>query len=233
MNITKENVITRDTKADQVYHRIKESILRGEMAPGEKLVIHQLAKFFNTSIIPVREAISRLESDDLIKVVPHTCICVKGINPERLKEIYPIRGILEGHATRLAAGRLKPSEISQLREMIKKMDDAIASGNSALMGQLNTEFHMEIYRASSNQTLIHMIDDLWQKTILARLIFKFTPERAAVSNREHRAIVLALEKKEAKKAERLIIRQNEETLGTLIRHLAGIGEAETMQNDKK
>jgi DNA-binding GntR family transcriptional regulator len=221
MNI--ETAVNSETKTEQVYRRIKHSILRGESAPGQKLVAHLLAQHFNTSIIPVREALSRLEAENLVTIVPHTGIYVKGIDLERLKELYPIRGILEGYATRLAAAHLSEQHFQSLHALIDRMDAAIADNDAAAMGELNLQFHTVIYNACGNETLIHLIDDLWQKTILARLIFKLTPQRAKASNQEHRKIVEYLENGKPQRAERLIVQQSEKTVALLIRQLAITG----------
>lgn len=215
-----DTAIVSETKADQVYRRLKSAILQGEAVPGEKLVVSQLAQMFHTSTIPVREAISRLEAEDLITVIAHTGIYVKDIDAERLKEIYPVRGILEGYAVRLAATRVTQADLDRLEAMLGEMDDAARTRDFALMGQINYEFHMTIYRISGNESLVRLIDDLWQKTIMARIVFKLTPRRATVSNREHRRILQALADGRAKDAERWIIRQSEKTLDLLIRRLA-------------
>lgn len=213
------DTISSETKSEQVYRRVKASILRGEIPPGEKLVIHQLAGHFNTSIIPVREALSRLEAENLVTVVPHTGVYVKGIDLECLRELYPLRGVLEGYAVRLAADNITPADFLRLKELISQMDDAVAERNFSLMGRLNVEFHRLIYTASGNKTLISLIDDFWEKTFFARLVFKFQPYRAKDSNREHKLIVEALETGNPKRAEKLIIRQSDKTLKLLDRHM--------------
>jgi DNA-binding GntR family transcriptional regulator len=225
-----DDAIRSETKADQIHRRVKHSLLTGEIAPGEKLVISQMAERFKTSIIPVREALGRLEAEGLITVIPHTGAHAREIDLNVLREIYPLRGVLEGYAVRLASERLTPEDFQGLREMIRRMDDAIAAKDFTLMGEINTEFHMTLYRASGNRTLIRLIEDFLQKTFLARLVFRFRPYRARESNREHRRIVDALESGKAEKAERLIIRQSEKTLELLNRHLAapeGNGDGET------
>ena len=224
-----DDTIKSETKADQIHDRIKQSILKGEIAPGEKLVISQLAERLKTSIIPVREALGRLEAEELITVVPHTGACVKQIDLNTLREMYPLRGVLEGYAVRLASERLTTTDFHGLTRIIQQMDDAIADRDFVLMGELNTEFHMMIYRASGNQTLIRLIEDFLQKTFLARLVFRFKPFRARQSNREHRRIVDALEKGKTAAAERLIIRQSEKTLELLNRHLESPDEGDEIE----
>jgi DNA-binding GntR family transcriptional regulator len=142
---------------------------------------------------------------------------VKGIDMAKLQELYPIRCILEGLAARLAAPNLTAEHFQHLRELIDKMDQAIEQGDPASMGELNWQFHMDIYSRCGNQTLVCMIDDLWQKTILARQIFKLTPQRAKAANQEHRDILAAFEGGKVQRAEKLIIRQGEKTLALLKR----------------
>jgi DNA-binding GntR family transcriptional regulator len=212
-----ETIINAGTKADQIYRRIRRANLQGEAIPGEKLVVHKLAQRFNTSIIPVREAISRLEAQDLVTVVPHTGIYVKSIDLDKLQEIYPIRYTLEGLAARMAAPNLTEAHFQQLHQLVGQMDQAIQQDDPASMGELNWRFHMAIYLRCGNQTLVHMIDDLWQKSIQARLIFKLTPQRAKAANQEHQEILAAFEQGRVHRAERLIIRQGEKTLALLKR----------------
>lgn len=211
--------IISETKAEQIYHRIKASILKGEILPGEKLVIHQLAEHFKTSPIPVREALGRLEAVNLVTVIPHTGVYVKEIDLESLRELYPLRGVLEGYAVRLAVEKIGPNDLAKLKELIQEMDNAGSDKDYALMGRLNIEFHRTIYTASGNLTLTNMINGLWEKTSFARLVFKFKPFRAKDSNKEHKMIVEALENKNSKRAEKLIIRQSEKTLQLLNLHL--------------
>lgn len=217
LNFTK--TIPNETKTGQIYRSIKASILKGEIPAGQKLVIQQLADQFKVSAIPVREALSRLEAENLISIVTHTGIYVKGIDLECLRELYPLRGVLEGYAVRLAADLITPDDLTALEHLIGKMEQAVIEKKHTLMGQLNVEFHRKIYSLSENNTLIFLIDNLWEKTFFARLVFKFKPYRAKDSNKEHRMIVDALKAGNAKQAEKLIIRQSDKTLTLLNRHM--------------
>jgi DNA-binding GntR family transcriptional regulator len=211
--------IPNETKTGQIYRHIKSSILKGEIPVGEKLVIQHLADQFNVSAIPVREALSRLEAENLVSIVTYTGIYVKGIDLECLRELYPLRGVLEGYAVRLAADLITLDDFVELEQLIERMEQAIIDKNHTSMGQLNVDFHRKIYTLSGNKTLISLIDNLWEKTFFARLVFKFKPYRAKDSNKEHRMIVDALKAGNAKRAEKLIIRQSDKTLTLLTRHM--------------
>ena len=214
-----------DTKSTAVYRLLKRDILNGRLKPGEKLVASRIAEAYGVSIIPVREALNRLRAEGLVTIVPHTGAYVTEIDLEDLKDLYPIRGVLEGLAARLACSRLGERDFGLLDRLIRKMDRVIEEGRFPEMGALNYEFHMAIYRASGNKHLVKLIEDLWQKTGRVRGIFALVPERAKESNREHREILQALEAGDARRAEELVIQQDERTLEALMRYLKGEGDA--------
>ncbi|RLA82489.1 MAG: GntR family transcriptional regulator, partial [Deltaproteobacteria bacterium] len=91
-----------DTKSAAIYRFLKQDILNGRLRPGEKLVASKVAEAYGVSIIPVREALNRLRAEGLVTIIPHTGAYVTEIDLEDLKDLYPIRGVLEGFATRLA-----------------------------------------------------------------------------------------------------------------------------------
>ena len=208
-----------DTKSTAVYRSLKRDILHGRLKPGEKLVASRLAEAFGVSIIPVREALTRLRAEGLVTIVPHTGAYVREIELKDLRDLYPIRGALEGLATRLACGRLHPQDFTTLEQLIEEMDSVIAEGQFHRMGAINYEFHMHIYRASGNSHLVKLIEDLWQKTGRVRAVFALVPERARPANEEHRLILEALKAGQARRAEKLVIEQDEKTLQALMRYL--------------
>lgn len=214
-----------DTKATAVYRLLKRDILDGRFRPGEKLLASRIAEAYGVSIIPVREALSRLRAEGLVTIVPHTGAYVTEIDLEDLKDLYPIRGVLEGLAARLACPRLKEGEFRLLEELIEEMDRVIEEGRFPEMGRINYEFHMVIYRASGNRHLVKLIEDLWQRTGRVRGVFALVPPRAREANREHRQILKALKEGDARRAEELVIQQDEQTLKALMAYLEGKGDA--------
>jgi len=213
-----------DTKSAAIYRFLKQDILNGRLRPGEKLVASKVAEAYGVSIIPVREALNRLRAEGLVTVIPHTGAYVTEIDLEDLKDLYPIRGVLEGFATRLACPRLGEEEFRRLEDLIGEMDRVIEQGRFPEMGHLNYEFHMTIYRASGNKHLVRLIDELWQRTARVRGVFALVPERAAQANREHREIFRALKARDAERAEGLIIEQDAKSLRVLMDYLRGEGK---------
>ncbi|RLA84590.1 MAG: GntR family transcriptional regulator [Deltaproteobacteria bacterium] len=211
------------TKSAAIYEVLKADILNGRLRPGEKLVASRLAEAYGVSVIPVREALSRLKAEGLVTIVPHTGAYVTEIDLEDLKDLYPIRGVLEGFAARLACGRIGEEDFGRLEGLIEEMDRVIKEGRFPEMGGLNYEFHMTIYKASGNRHLVSLIDELWQKTARVRSVFALVPERAKEANEEHKEILSRLKDGDAKRVEELIIQQDEKALQVLMGYLEGNG----------
>src|SRR5690625_4909447 len=91
------------TKKDFVYKNLKNEILEGGLEAGEKIIISRIAKRFEVSEIPVREALNMLRIEGLIEFSPHIGAIVSSISTKDIQEIFEIRIELEGLATRLAA----------------------------------------------------------------------------------------------------------------------------------
>ncbi|MBW2632000.1 MAG: GntR family transcriptional regulator [Deltaproteobacteria bacterium] len=224
--------IIGETKADHIYRIVKQDIIEGNLMPGEKLVVSRIAESHSISAIPVREAFNRLEAEGLITIRPHQGAYIKKIETELLKELYPIRALLEGYAVRLSTPLLKAKDLRCLRDLTKKMDEAIEVKKYSQMGRLNHEFHGILYRRCGNESLVKLIEELWQKTIVARIVFNLVPHRAPTSNLEHKKLVEAIIEKKARKAERLIVKQNEKTLELLVKHLENTNRIKKQENRK-
>jgi DNA-binding GntR family transcriptional regulator len=214
-----EMPIESNTKAEIAYQRIRASILSGELAPNTKIVITHVANKFGVSNIPVREALKRLEAEGLVTITPHTDAHVAPFDAQLLRELYPIRILLEGYAVRLSAERRTPADTERFRGHIATMERAILDGDMAQMGRLNYDFHVDVYQVGGNQSLVRYIKDLWQNTGMAHMVFPLVPSRAATSNHEHKAIVDAIEKGDGALAETLLIKQNQRTMKILLKYL--------------
>jgi DNA-binding GntR family transcriptional regulator len=209
-----------ETKTSFTYKQLKEEIFNGHLKPGEKLVASKIAEDFGISIIPVREAFGQLKAEGYVTIVPHTGVYVAEINFDQLRKIYALRAVLEGYAVRLAASKLKSKDLDHLSKIITKIDRTIESEKFTEIDMLNYHFHMSIYEASGNEYLVKLIDDLLEKTTRVRKMYGLMPERAVMSNHEHRRILEALEKKNVERAEQLVRLHLDKTLKALSRSLS-------------
>ncbi|MFZ4439598.1 MAG: GntR family transcriptional regulator [Syntrophales bacterium] len=212
--------IVSKTKNVAVYNKLRQSIIKGKLKPGQKVVMAELAKAFGLSETPVREAIRRLESEGYIDFTPHMGAIVTKIDEGELVEIYLIRIALEELATRLAGPHVGEKDIDFLNKKNREMEAAIQQGRYENLAAMNKAFHLRIYKAAPFPRLYKMICDLWDTFERWPSVFSYVPERAAASVEEHKKIIQALLAKDMDQADRLIKEQKERTLGALQKYMA-------------
>lgn len=194
------------TKKEMIYQIIKEEILNGEYEANQKLVISHLAQRFESSEIPVREAISQLESDGLIDFKPHTGAVVRTLSSKDIQEIFELRVELEGLATRLATEELNEDQYTELRKILDDSSEAFEKRDYVLFERLNVEFHNKIYSSCNNNLLIKTIKDLWSNTKRYPSLFLENDDHIIKSIKEHNDIYNALLKKDSMLAENCMIK---------------------------
>src|SRR5687768_1583877 len=101
------------TKQQYAYRTLRDGILKGDLAPGTRLVIDDLARRFEISIIPVREALRLLQSEGLVVSVAHVGATVAPISRESVTEVFTVLEGLEVVATRSAAERATPQDLDR------------------------------------------------------------------------------------------------------------------------
>src|SRR5258708_26520480 len=110
--------------AEPAYAVLREAIVTNTLKPGTRLRADDLAKRLGVSKTPVREALRKLQAEDLITVQPGNALTVKSISEEQLLEIYYTREALEGMAARLAAENCGQIELAKLRAILAQLPGA-------------------------------------------------------------------------------------------------------------
>ena len=150
-----------DTLNERVHTRIKDQLMNGRFAPGQKLTIRALADELGTSVMPVRAALTRLAAVRALVPGAQRSFMVPPITKQRISELETVRANLEGLATELATANMLDREIQRLEILNIRMREATARRDQPGYFSHNHDFHWTIYKASCNETLISMIDDLW------------------------------------------------------------------------
>ena len=148
---------------DQAFETIRTAIISGELPAGHRLRIRELADELGTSVMPVREAIRRLEEIGLAEALPYRGAVVKGFTYKELLDLYSVRRSLEIQATGLGATRLSRSDIEQMEASYDAMAAAVAAQDAVDYLARDEEFLETIYVASDNSVLVEMIRTLWQR----------------------------------------------------------------------
>ncbi len=211
------------TKREMVYRILRENIISGHLKPGSRLVLRAIAEELGVSELPVREALRRLEAERLVKVTPHSGAEVVGLCPHDIREIFAIRSVLEGYATRLAAPNISSEVLLELRELTEKMKDYALQGDAQSVGILNREFHRKIYELSPFPRLQKLIFDLWDESERSRAVFTFDQRRPLESVKEHEAILDAIEAGDGQQVEQ-IVREHKRRTGDILVEYAERGE---------
>lgn len=175
------------TKADLVAETLRELIADGIITPGSRLRQRELASLFQLSPTPVREGLQKLESEGLVQFDPHRGATVTALPPESLEENLEILVVLETLAGELAATRMTPESIMELRTIFEEY--AVCEEGDHRIRELNRKFHFCIYEGSGSQMLVTLLRLLWRGFPMGPQFRRPHEE----SRREHALIVAAIE----------------------------------------
>ena len=184
--------IMQDTRTQNkdAYALILEAIDSHIYTPGDRLVESELADRFGVSRTPIREALQRLETQNLLTRDGRSLI-VASLDHNQLAELYVVRGELEGLAARLAACHATPEEVGVLRDMLA--DDQKLGNDPAALSRANRRFHKQIHLASHNRFLVRQLDLVHRSMALLATTSLAAEGRIAGTLEEHGRIVEAIE----------------------------------------
>jgi DNA-binding GntR family transcriptional regulator len=149
--------------ADQVYAVIREAILNGEMPAGTRLRIRDLAAQVGTSVMPVREAIRRLEEAGLAERSPHKGAIVRGLTLAELVHVYDVRRLLEVEAARLGAKGITAEQTARMQAEYELMCIALAERRVIAYLDHDHALLTILYEAAGNPVLVQVIRGLWNQ----------------------------------------------------------------------
>lgn len=177
------------TPQKDAYALILEAIDSHVYTPGDRLVENELADRFGVSRTPIREALQRLETQNLLTRDGRSLI-VASLDHNELAELYVVRGELEGLAARLASRHATPEEVGVLRDMLA--EDHKLVDDPAALSRANRRFHKQIHLASHNRFLVRQLDLVHRSMALFATSSLAAEGRAEGTLEEHRRIVAAI-----------------------------------------
>jgi DNA-binding GntR family transcriptional regulator len=178
-------------KRDRIVEDLRRQILSGELPRGTRLPQDDLARQFDASITPVREALRLLEAEGLLVSEPHRGVRVAGIDLDKVKATYVVRRLVESYAMQRVTTRLSPRDLARARSMIDKMQNESDVGDVDAFRADNREFHFFFYERCGMPGLSEQIEGMWQAFPWDLMLN--TPERTHQSHLEHVAIIEAIE----------------------------------------
>jgi DNA-binding GntR family transcriptional regulator len=175
-------------------------------APGSRLPEGEVAASLALSRTPVRSALVRLDVEGLVELIPNRGAFVAKWSPDDVEEIFGLRVALEPLAAGLAARRIRPAEIAQLRTLAERMEGELeASGPERsyvdASTELNAQFHRVLIDAARNHHLRSTLSSVIEFPLMHRTIGEFEPERLWRAWAEHRELIVAMDARDERLAE--------------------------------
>lgn len=199
-----------------VLDAIREAIINGSLKPRERLMEIQLAEELGVSRTPIREALRKLELEGFIVMLPRKGAYVADVSFKDIADVFEIRAALESLAAGLAAERITDEELEEMERHLVEKADAIARHDMTQLVEVDTKFHELVYRASRNDRLSLIINNLREQIQRYRSTSLAYPGRMKQSLEEHRAIVEAIQSRDSQLARQLALEHIENAESSMI-----------------
>lgn len=198
------NLEERKSLGQHVFDNLKKAIIKGDIAPGSRLIEIRLAQTLGISRTPVREAIHKLEREGYIRKLPRGGFHVLGLDRDDVQETWGIRTVLESYAARLATIKHQKKDLIKLEEKIGLYQRHLDKKNLEKLPQVNTEFHDLLYALSGSPRLIKMINDLRDQIHRFRQMILKNEKMAHMSNEDHKRMLKYIGRRDAEGVEKLV-----------------------------
>ena len=209
------------TKQEYVYQSLRGAIMRGEIGPGQRLVIDEIGRRLHVSAIPIREALQLLQSEGLVHSAPHVGATVAPISEDEVHEVFAIMEGLETVGVREAVRRLDEAGAVRLAGIVAEMDAALASADYERWAEGNGRLHRAIGEIAGMPLLVEMTERVlsrWER--LRRHYFQgVLVPRVEQAQREHHALLAALVRRDGSLAEQLVRGHNQAAQAAYADHL--------------
>ncbi len=200
----------RATLRDRAYRGLRDLLIAGQLAPGDRLSVRDLAASLSVSPMPVREAVHRLVAERALEVRPQSAVRVPLMTRMRFEELRTLRVALEGMAAERAAEHATPAEVARIRSHHERFLGAAqrVRPNPAVLIRANQQLHFAVYACARMPTLLQVIESLWlQIGPVLNLDLRSGPKRlrALAAHGHHAKLVAALARHDGAAARRALV----------------------------
>lgn len=197
--------LDRQTLGGRSYAQLSDLLISGRMAPGEKISLRQTAEVLGVSMMPVREAVSRLVADGALEVTPNRAVRVRLMTAAQFRDLTQARILIEGHAAAVAARSRNDDDLKTIAraEAAMRSESRATKPNLPRAVEHNKSFHFAVYEAAHSPTLLDIIRALWLKAgPVINLDLRANPERLAKGDavRFHAKVLAAIKSGDEEKA---------------------------------
>jgi DNA-binding GntR family transcriptional regulator len=174
--------LERQTLGERAYAKLADLLISGRLAPGEKLSLRTVADVLGVSIMPVREAVSRLVADKALEVTPNRAVRVPLMSAGQFRDLTKVRIAVEGHAAAQAAEHRDKNDLGWIAraEQAMRTESELPLPDLPRAVELNKSFHFAVYEAAHSPILVEIIRALWLKAgPVINLDLRANPDRLA------------------------------------------------------
>lgn len=195
-----------ESSSDEAYDAIRRAILDGTLRPGERIIEQRLARQLDVSRTPVREALLKLERDNLVARSGRG-MAVRSFSAEEVYDIYDLRAHIESYAARRAATRVTAGELDDMRRVNEELvAEAAREQTDELdrlrnLARLNQHFHLLVVRAACSAPLDRIVHGVGQTPLVYKAYLWYGEEEKRRSTAQHAELLGLLEARDADAAE--------------------------------
>lgn len=153
--------ISTKTFRQRVYDQLKEKIISAEILPGQVMTLQGLAEQLGVSLMPIREALRHLESEQAIVIESNKRIYVNTLTAPEMEEILRIRLVLESMAAEAACALRPDGSISKIKALLDSLEENFADPEKHMIA--NSRFHLGIYAHAESPILLRIIEGIWTR----------------------------------------------------------------------
>lgn len=186
--------VQRSLARDDAYRLIREWIIAGQLAPGERIQDAALAEALGVSRMPIREALLWLQNEGLVESSANRWIRVTEVRADQGEELYPIVWALEAMALRRPAVASIPVDLAAMEDANARLAGAIDAGDGPRATEADATFHHTFLEAAGNQELMRIVSEVKVKLRRLEVAYFAGNLKAVASVDEHRTILDALKR---------------------------------------
>lgn len=185
---------------DVVFNTLRRAILTGELKPGERLMEIHLADKLGVSRTPIREAIHKLELEGLVTLIPRRGAEVAQITEKSMNDVLEVRRALDALCVELACDRISDGELAALRDACENFELSVKTGDVKNIAQADVALHDIIVRATGNQRLIQLVNNLSEQMYRYRFEYIKDDSQHETLVTEHKIIYQSIVRKDKETA---------------------------------
>ncbi len=211
--------------AEQAAAHLHQAIVAGEVPAGSHLRLVDLAAKLDMSMMPVREALRRLESLGLVEVHPRRGAFVRTLSRADFEDTMETRRLLERAAVEKAAAAFTPEAAKETQQWLQRYVEFAQAGKIVEAREAHTEAHFTLYRSAGSKWLMHAIEAVWRNSERYRFTYPSGRDEQQVSYHEHNPILEACQANDRHRAGKALVAHLNRAAERMAAHISDEGSA--------